>query len=96
MTKHIDVPQMQVVEKTVEGLLLQIVEKTVAVPEIQIVPEIQTVRGAQTSESLGTTPARQLAQAETVEVYKIGAPSYRICITHVRLNTRFGSTLNCC
>ena len=90
MTKHIDVPQMQVVEKTVEGLLLQIVEKTVEVPEIQ------TVRGAQTSESLGTTPARQLAQAETVEVDKIGAPSYRICITHVRLNTRLGSSFNCC
>merc|ERR1712135_264711 len=62
------VPQVQVVEKTVEIPQLQIVEKIVEIPEIQ------TVQGTQTSESLGTAPVRQVAQAEIVEVVEIGAP----------------------
>merc|ERR1711945_74981 len=37
-------------------------------------PEIQTVQGTHTSESLGTAPVRQVAQAEIVEVVEIGAP----------------------
>ena len=67
--KVIDVPvvsvaqaqQMQIAEKTAEIPLLQIVKKTVETPEVQ------TVRCTQTSESLGTAPFCQAAQAETVE-----------------------------
>ena len=50
--------QVQAVEQTVEIPLLQIVKKTVEIPEIQ------TVRGTQTSESLGTAPARQVIEIE--------------------------------
>ena len=63
-----EAPQMQVVDKTVEGPQLQIVEKTAKTPETQ------TIQGTQTSESLGNAPVRQVAQAENVEVIKIGAP----------------------
>ena len=65
MTKHIDVPQMQVVENIVEGPHLLIFEKTA---------ETQTIQGTQTSESLGTAPVCQVTQAENVDLVEIGAP----------------------
>ena len=58
--------------KTVEGSQLQIVEKTA--DGRTETPEIQTIRGTQTSKSLSIVPEHQPAQAETVEVEKIGAP----------------------
>ena len=70
--KAMEAPQMQVVLKTVEDPQLQIVEKTA--DGRTETPEIQTVRGTQTSKSLGIVPEHQLAQAETVKVDKIGAP----------------------
>ena len=66
--KAMEAPQVQVVEKTVDGPQLQIVEKTAETPETQ------TIQDAQTSESLGIAPEYQLAQAETAEVDKNGAP----------------------
>ena len=50
----VQVPQIQVVEKTVEGPQLQIVEQIVETPETQ------TIQGIQTSESLHTAPFRQV------------------------------------
>ena len=61
------IPQAQIVEKTVEEPQSEIVEKTAETPEIQI------VRGTETSESLSIAPACQLAQARTVEAVEIGA-----------------------
>merc|ERR1711945_20320 len=86
--KTIEIPQLQYVDKVVDVPVVQVVqvpqvqvvEKTVEIPQLQIVekiveiPEIQTVQGTQTSESLGTAPVRQVAQAEIVEVVEIGAP----------------------
>ena len=52
--------------------------KTVAIPQLQIVeqiveiPDIQTVHGTQTLDISGTAPVRQVAPAETVEVFEIG------------------------
>ena len=60
----VQVPQVQVVEETVEIPQSQFVEKIV------VIPEILTVQGAQTFESLGTAPVRQVAQAEIVEVWR--------------------------
>ena len=65
--KATEASQMQVVEKTVEGLQ-QIVEKTAGTPETQ------TIQGGQTSESSGIALIRQMGQAETVEVIEIGVP----------------------
>ena len=58
---------------------MQVVEKTVGIPQSQNVekaadaPQTQTMQGTQTSESLGNAAVRQVAQAETVKVDKIGA-----------------------
>ena len=62
------IPQAQIVEKTVEEPQSQIVEKTAETPEIQM------VRGTETSESLGIARTRQMAHAETVEAVVIEAP----------------------
>ena len=62
------VPQVQIVEKTIEIPQRQIVEKIVEIPEIW------TIQGTQTSESLATAPVRQAAPAETVEVVELGPP----------------------
>ena len=70
--KAMEAPQMQVVLKTVEDPQLQIIDET-ADGRIET-PEIQTVRGTQTSKSLGVVPEHQPAQAEPVKVDKIGAP----------------------
>ena len=51
-------PQVQVVEKTVEGPQSQIVETIVETSEIQM------VRGTQTSESLGNAHAREVVEIE--------------------------------
>ena len=59
----------RLLEKTVEGPQFQIVEKTAEVSQTQV------IQGAQTSESLGIAPEHQPAQAETLEVEKIGALS---------------------
>ena len=78
----VQVPRMQVVEKTVEIPQLQTVEKPAETPQTQ------TIQGTQTSESLGITSVCQVAQAGHVEVVDIGTPfPYRIRITHVRLST---------
>ena len=50
LTKHVEIPQLQIVEKTTET------------------SEIQTIQGTRTSESLGTAPVCQVAQAGHVEV----------------------------
>ena len=65
MTKHIEVPQVQFLGKADDTPVD--VQR-----QVFMTPEIQTVQGAQTSENLGTALARQLAQAETVEVVEIG------------------------
>ena len=65
VTKHIEVPQVQFFDKADD--MPVVVQRQVC-----MTPEIQTVQGAQTSENLGTTLARQLALAETVEVVEIG------------------------
>ena len=56
------VPRVQVVEKTVGIPQLQVVEETVEAPQTQ------TIQSTQTSQSLGGAPVRQVAQAETVQV----------------------------
>ena len=61
------IPQAQIVEKTVEEPQSEVVGKTAETPEIQM------VRGTETSESLSIAPACQLAQARTVEAVEIGA-----------------------
>ena len=67
---HRQISVVQKIHKTMEVLQVQVVEKTVEIPQLQIVeqivevPEIQMVQGTQTSESLGTAPVRQVAQAE--------------------------------
>ena len=48
--------------------LLQVTEK------ITEFPEIQSVRGNQTSESLGSAPVRQVSPAELVELVVLGPP----------------------
>merc|ERR1711945_75660 len=74
--KTIEIPQMQYIDKVVDVPVVQVMQ----VPQVQVVektveiPEIQTVQGTQTSESLGTAPVRQVAQAEIVEVVEMGAP----------------------
>ena len=65
VTKHIEVPQVQFLGKADDAPVD--VQR-----QVYMTPEIQTVQGAQTSENLGTALARQLAQAETVEVVEIG------------------------
>ena len=62
----VQVPRAQVVEKTVGIPQFQIVEKTVEAPQLQI--------GAQTSESLGSAPVRQVAQVSTTGVVKPDDP----------------------
>ena len=54
LTKHPEVPQVQVFEKTVEISQLQAVEKIVETPQSQ------TIQGIQTSESLDTAPFCQV------------------------------------
>ena len=67
LLSDVQAPTMQVVEKTVEDPQLQIVvEKTAKTPESQTIQ-------AQTLESLSIAPVCQLAQAETVEAVEIGA-----------------------
>ena len=63
----VQVPRVQVVEKTVEIPQLQTVEEPAETPQTQ------TIQGSQTSESLGT-PVCQVAQAGDVEVVEIGTP----------------------
>ena len=63
MTKHHEVPQSQVVEKTVEGQQLQIVGQFV-----------ETGQSTQTSEKLGTAPVCRSTQAEIVEAVEIEVP----------------------
>ena len=63
----VQVPRACVVKKTVEGPQFQIVEKTAEASQTQV------IQGAQTSESLDIAPEHQPAQAETLEVEKIGA-----------------------
>ena len=60
------VPQMQVVQETVEISQLDVVETSAETSEIQ------TIHGTQTSESLSTAPVRQVAQSEVVEAIEIG------------------------
>ena len=61
----------------VESVPVPIVEKTIEIPQLQIaekiidIPETQSVLGTRTSESLGTTPFRQAAPAELVEVVRM-------------------------
>ena len=65
VTKHIDVPQVQFLDKADDT-------PVVGQQQVYVTPEIQTVQDTQTSENLGTALTRQLAQAETVEVVEIG------------------------
>ena len=59
---------------------MQVVEKTVEIPQLQTVekpaetPQTQTIQGSQTSESLGITPVCQVEQAGDVELVEIGTP----------------------
>ena len=69
--KTMEIPQQQCVDKVVDDPVVsvpQVVEKMVQTPVIQ------TVKGTQTSESLGTAPVSQAAQVEIVEAVEIGAP----------------------
>ena len=72
----VDVPVVQVVEVP----RVQVVEKTIEIPQLQIIgeiveiPEIQTVQCTQTCESLGTAPVREVAPADTVEVVELVPP----------------------
>ena len=68
MTKHLEVPQVQVphvqvVAETVEISQLQAVEKIVETRETQMIQSIQT------SESSDTAPVRQVSQAGVAEVH---------------------------
>ena len=67
VTKHPEVPQIQVVEKTVEGQQLLIIGQFVETPETQM------NQSAQTSERSGTAPVCQVTQTEIREVIEIGA-----------------------
>ena len=58
VTKHVEVPQVQVVEKTIGIPQLEIVEQIVETPETQ------TIQGARTSERSGTAPVRHATQTE--------------------------------
>ena len=72
VTKHAEVPQVQVPQT-------QVVEKTVGIPQLEIVeqivetPETQTIQGARTSERSGTAPVRHATQTEIGEVVEIEA-----------------------
>ena len=63
MTKHHEVPQSQVMEKTVEGQQLQIVGQFV-----------ETGQSTQTFERLGTAPVCRSTQAEIVKAVEIEVP----------------------
>ena len=79
--KTTDIPQLQCIDKVIDVPVvsvaqaphMQIAEKTAEIPLVQIVKKTveQTVRCTQTSESLGTAPFCQAAQAETVEAVEI-------------------------
>ena len=64
----VQVPQVPVVEKTIEIAQLQTIEKIVDIPEIQ------TVQSTQFSESLETAPVLEMAPAEIVEGVEFGPP----------------------
>ena len=77
--KTMEIPQLQCVDEAIDGTVVQVprvqvVEKTVGIPQLQIVektaeaPQTQTIQSTQTSESLGSAPVRQVAQAETDKV----------------------------
>ena len=72
------------------------VVQVVHVPQLQIVeknaeaPQTQTIQGTQTSESLGSAHVRQVAQAETVKVDKIGS-GYSTCSSGVTGGSRRGA-----
>ena len=63
------VPQVPIVEKTIEIPQLQIVEKIVEIPELH------AIQGTQTSESLGSAPVRHAAPAELVDTVELEPPS---------------------
>ena len=64
----VQVPQVQVVKKTIEIPQLQTIEKIVDTPEIQ------TVQSTQSSESLETAPVLEMAPAEIVEGVEFWPP----------------------
>ena len=66
VTKHAEVSQVQVVEKTVGIPQLQTVEQIVETPETK------TIQGARTSERSGTAPVRQVSQAGVGEAHPTG------------------------
>ena len=69
MNKVVDdpeVPQIQVVEKTVEGPQLQVVEQIVETPETQ------TIQGIQTSESLNNDPDAKIKLLAEEELHGVG------------------------
>ena len=88
VTKHVEIPQLQITDKVVDVPVVlvvpvpqvRVVKKTVEGPQFQIVektaeaPQTQTIQGTQTSESLVNASFHQVAQAETVEVDMIEAP----------------------
>ena len=63
------VPQVPIVEKTIEIPQLQIVEKIVEIPELS------AIQGAQTSKSLGIAPVRHAAPAKLVDTKELEPPS---------------------
>ena len=64
----VQVPQVQVVQKTTETPQLQIIAKFVETPEIR------SVQGPQTSVSLGHAPIRPMKDADIVDVVEVNSP----------------------
>merc|ERR1712136_83740 len=77
----VQVPRVQVVEKTVEIPQLQTVEEPAETSQTQ------TIQGSQTSESLGITPVCQKEQAGDVELVEIGTPLPTESASHTFVST---------
>ena len=90
VVRFVQVPQVQVVEDTVDN------PRLTDRGEIVEIPQIQTFLGTQTSESQGAAPFRWVALRENVEVVETRAPlPAESAHPDVRHGTRLGSSSSC-
>ena len=78
-----EIPQLQCIDEAIDDPVVQVsrvqvMERTVGIPQLRIVEktadslQTHTIQGTQTSESLGSAPVCQVAQAEVGEVHLTG------------------------
>ena len=112
VTKHIEVPQFQFLNRVADMPVvvqrqLSMVRKTIEVPQMQVVGEtVEIPHFQRTVETLEIqTDLREFGHYVCPPAgtgrkcggrEDLSASSYRIRITHVRVNTRLGSSCNCC